>query len=159
MKVQKHETSHRKSMLAAAVIAASFASAVSAAPVTRWTFSTDATFSNAVFTTDGTDPDRSTSASAYELSWGRDGADFENPVADFTENRSALTVGIVGDALGNGRTLTGGGPARGEVNTNTDGTPDLGAGEVGFGINLSHWNNPISSAFDTLTSGILTDTP
>ena len=119
--------------------------------VTDWSYSLDSTFTTAIFTT-GTG---NKIISGDELSWGATGGDFQSPVTDFTKNRSALTIGN-----GTGTpTLTGGGPATGSVKTVLDGAPpELAAGEIGIGTNMTHWNNPISSSFATLESGILRDT-
>jgi len=144
-------TTIKKCMFAQTILASSLlAAGASAAPiVTQWSFATNATFSDAVFETGS---GGSTASSDYELSWGNALGDFQAPTGTATSNRSALTIGDIGD-----QTLTGGGPATGNVFTNTDGTPDILIGEVGLGINLSHWNNTISG-FNTLLRAVLTDT-
>ena len=115
--------------------------------VTQWGFSTDSKFSDATFNT-GTG---TTSTSDYELSWGNGSGDYTSPTANASNNRSALTVG---SSLTN---KTGGGPATGVINTTIGGTPDILAGQIGFGTTFTHWNNPISGNFATLTSAKVTD--
>lgn len=141
----------KKLMFARTLIASSLlAAGASAAPiVTEWSFATNAKFSSPVFQTSR---GGLTSASDYELSWGNATGDFQAPTGNSANNRSALTIGDIGD-----KTLTGGGPATGNVFTNTDGTPNILIGEVGLGINLSHWNNTISG-FNTLLRAALIDT-
>jgi hypothetical protein len=139
------------SSTAIALILGTAGSSAMAALVTKWEFSTNATFTDAVFTGTST----SNTFESDELSWGSASGDFQNPVANSDLNRSALTIGTPGTD----GSLTGGGPATGVVNTITDGSniPDPGLGQVGLGVNLTHWNNPISSGF-RLDRGQLTDT-
>lgn len=137
----------------AAAIALLAASAPSmAAIVTDWDYSTDASFLSATFETGGTTGLPTTLP--YELSWGNATGNFQAPVADFTLNRSALTIGKDDSA-----NRTGGGPVTGSVKTKIGGgLPNPLAGEVGLGITFSHWNNPISSDVDALTGGTVRDT-
>ncbi len=116
--------------------------------VTEWSYSNDATFTSATFESGG---GGLTTHTDYELSWGAAGGDFQNP-GNFTQNRSAMTIGngVTG-------TTTGGGPATGSVETLIGGGTPSG-GQIGIGINVTHWNNPISGAFDTLTGGFIHDT-
>ncbi|MEA1050933.1 THxN family PEP-CTERM protein [Lamprobacter modestohalophilus] len=141
------------------------ATSVSAGPiVTEWSYSTNATFSDASFTgSDGV-----ITATDSELSWGSGtyctglvffgtciggtaDPDFQNPTNDASNNRSALTIGSGPDG-----TLTGGGPATGSVNTVLDN--DFGPGDFALGTNITHWNNPITSNYDTLLGARITDT-
>jgi len=124
--------------------------AAQAAIVTQWDFSTSASFTGATYETDGTSGSTQTTPSI--LSWGATGGDFTVDTGDFTQNRSALTIG-------NGETGAdryNGAAATGSVNTVIGGTPTLA--DVGLGVTFTHFNNPISSAFDTLRSGTVLDT-
>lgn len=145
MKARTQHLKAIKPLTVAALIAAGFAaSSANAAPlVTNWTYSTNATFIAATYETGGTG---TTTTSAYELSWGATGANFQNANSD----RSALTVGS-GDS-GNAR--VGGGPVTGSIATT------IGAGPLvtANGISLTHWNNPISASYNTLLTGSLLDT-
>lgn len=139
--------------IALSLVLIGMSAAVQAGPVvTQWDFSTSASFTSATFETDGTDPNRSTTNTPSILSWGRAGADFTVDTGDFEENRSALTIGNgeTGAARYNGAAATG------FVNTVVGGIPTLA--DVGLGITFTHFNNPISSAFDTLLSGSVLDT-
>jgi hypothetical protein len=134
--------------IAFALMALGTAMAASADPVTQWSYSTNATFTGATFNSGS----GSTSYNASEISWGASGGNFQVDTGDANTNRSALTIGA------NGQVLTGGGPATGNVNTTIGGSPNPSLGQVGQGISITHWNNPISSAFSTLISGQITDT-
>jgi hypothetical protein len=87
------------------------------------------------------------------LSWGRTDANFQIDTGNSTTNRSALTVGnaVTG-------TLIGGGPAMGSINTTIGGIPNVGLNQIKNGNSLTHWNNPITSAFGTLTGALITNT-
>ena len=70
-------------------------------------------------------------------------------------NRSALTVGNVVTGA-----LTGGGPATStqlgrQVAVSNDAI--FIGNEIGYGTSFTHWNNPITSTFKTLTGGLITD--
>jgi hypothetical protein len=103
--------------------------------------------------------------SPFEVSWGAPGGTFTTDDGA-ANNRSALTFGSV-PAFLNAATpaeeitaLTQGGPVgadQGTVATNFDGTPDP-ITEVGKGISLTHWNQPISGFFNTLLSATIEDT-
>lgn len=134
--------------LAVAVMAIGASTTVFSAPVTTWSFSTDATFTGATYETGGSG---STATSNYELSWGATGGNFQQDTGNANTNRSALTIGA-------GQSRTGGGPATGTVNTTIGGSPDVSLGQIGTGISITHWNNPISANFNTLLSGFITDT-
>lgn len=133
--------------IAFALMALGSAMTASAGPVMQWSYSTNATFTGAAFDS-GTG---STTYNSSEISWGATGGDFQVNNAPAT-NRSALTIGA------NGQTLTGGGPATGNVSTTIGGSPNPSLGQVGQGISITHWNNPIDAAFSTLISGQITDT-
>lgn len=149
----------RKSLLA--VSAATLAMLVGTAqavvtPVTTWGYSTNATFSNAVFEGPGFNI-----ANPYELSWGCDPSavgcqGYSSPTpSSGSNNRSAITIGNVVTG-----TRDGGGPATGQVSTTFDGNPFnqplLVPSEVGKGISFTHWNNVIAS--NSLLTGTITDT-
>jgi hypothetical protein len=135
--------------LTVAVIAA-LPSVATARPITEWTYSTDTNFTAATFNTGG---GGTTTSSPDELSWGATGGDFQIDTGDANTNRSALTIG-------NGVTQnrTGGGPVVGSVNTTIGGVPSGILGQVGIGTSFTHWNNPISAGFNTLSGGTITDT-
>jgi hypothetical protein len=142
---------------------------VTAGPlVTQWSYSTDAVFVTGA-TTFGTG-NGVTVNTDDELSWGSGTycsgtvlfgiclgttvtPDFKSPVANAANNRSALTIGSGPDD-----TLTDGGPAEGIVNTITDAADLSVLGNYGLGINITHWNNPISAGYATLTGGRIRDT-
>ncbi|MGB1199112.1 MAG: THxN family PEP-CTERM protein [Thalassotalea sp.] len=115
--------------------------------VTEWDFSTWAEFTGSTFSTGN----GATTQLANELSWGWDDltADFTNATGDASTNRSAITLGTgtIDD------TRLGGGAVSGSIDTYINGS----GGTDGMGISATHWNNPLNSAFSTLTSGILTD--
>ena len=149
MKYQQTQLA-KNSMLTLSVIALSLASGFAqAAMVETWTYSTNATFSNPTWEASGGGTQITTDS---ELSWGGTG-NFQTPTTSGV-NRSALTVGN----FING-SLIGGGPAQstaGALTTNIDGT--LTGSEIGKGISFTHWNNPLSSTFKTLTGATITDT-
>lgn len=134
--------------LTAAVIAA-LPSVATARPIETWSYSTDSNFTAATFNTgSGTItfiPD--------ELSWGATGGNFQIDTGNANTNRSALTIGN-----GVTKTRTGGGPVAGSVNTTIGGLPSVILGQVGIGTSFTHWNNPISASFNTLSGGRITDT-
>ncbi len=122
--------------------------------VTQWSYSTDATFTAATFSGGGGTTNSGTPLPTmdYELSWGATGGDFQNPTNNASLNRSALTIGS-----GTAGTTTGGGPATGSVDTLIGGGPVM-ANNIGIGVNMTHWNNPISASFATLLTGTIFDT-
>lgn len=129
-----------------------FSTTASAALVTTWGYSTNATFvaAGVTFETGGVG---TTTTSDYELSWGNAAGDFQSPSANLANNRSALTIGSGTD----GDERIGGGPVTGIVETDLDGgLPSLA--QIGLGVSLTHWNNPISSTFNTLLTGRILDT-
>lgn len=140
--------------VSALAMAAGFAHAD---PVTVWNYSTDSTFSAPTWTgpagNGGLGNPGLQTVSNYELSWGRSGANFQVDTNDANTNRSALTVGnaVTG-------TLIGGGPATGSVNTTIGATPSALLGQIGTGISITHWNNPIAASYGTLTGATITDT-
>lgn len=142
--------------LAAAALLVLAGGAAQANPITQWTYSTDSTFSSPTWSgsagSSGTCSGQQTSA-AYELSWGCQGGNFQVDTGNSNTNRSALTIG---NAVTGAK--TGGGPATGSINTTIGGTPNPMLGQIKEGISITHWNNPISGGFGTLTSAIITDT-
>lgn len=134
----------------AAALAALGGSAVAGPIVTDWSYSTNATFSNATFDAgSGTQ-----TQAAAELSWGAAGGNFQVNTGNADTNRSALTIG-------KGTTGTdriGGGPVAGSISTTIGGVPDPNLGQVKNGVTFTHWNNPISGNFATLTGGRVNDT-
>lgn len=163
MKLQIKEM-QRHCILVASALA--LTTGLAQASVVSWGYSTDSTFSSPTWTgSDAQSGDGTTtmSANGYELSWGCGGAGtancrtFQNPnINDATQNRSALTVGSVPTGA-----LTGGGPAVDGgvlVQTHTGPGSSLLPAEIGKGISLTHWNNPLSGNFETLTGAIVTDT-
>jgi hypothetical protein len=128
-----------------------------AAPITQWSYATNATF---------TDPRwfsgdiGSRSASDYELKWGGS-TSYENAVQSgtpgqfFLQNQSALTIG---DFSLNPETFLGGGPATGFVNTIDVGDSLLSPGVVGRGVSFTHWNNPIAPNWSSLDGATIVDT-
>ena len=157
MKTALRQATINSALTASALVLATLSNVAVADPVTQWGYSTDSTFSNTSW--DGPpgnggfgNPGQQTT-SAYELSWGRQGANFQTDTGNANTNRSALTIGnaVTG-------TTTGGGPATGTVNTTIGGTPNPLLGQIGTGISITHWNNPISSSYGTLTGARITDT-
>ena len=132
--------------------AALMSAAVSAGPiVTSWGFSTDANFTGAIFEAGGVG---STVSNADELSWGATGGFFQQGGVIADGNRSALTIGV------SGSNTQGGGPATGSIDTIVGPIPPfpLPLANFGLGISFTHWNNPINSNFNTLLSGVISDT-
>lgn len=124
-----------------AIIAALGVSAPTyAAPIAFWNYDISFAFTDAAFSSgSGT-----TTALPAELSWGRTGGSF----VALGGNRSALTIGT--DA---GANRLGGGIVSGTVITN-----DLTLAGIGLSNTITHWNNPISTDFATLTGGQITST-
>lgn len=154
MKYLEKKVICRGSMSASMMVLAMMAGFAQAEPVTTWNYSTDSIFSNSTWTGPAGSSGGFTGAqstAAYELSWGNATGNFQVDTGNANSNRSALTIG-------NGVTgsLTGGGPATGSVNTTIGGMP--GAGQIGTGISITHWNNPISSLYGTLDGAKITDT-
>lgn len=116
-------------------------------PITTWGYTTDTNFVSATFSGGGGGTQTQT---ADELSWGATGGNFQTNTGNANTNRSALTIGS--GPTGNSR--VGGGPVSGSINT----TIGPGPINVGIGTSFTHWNNPISSAFSTLTGGLINDT-
>jgi len=149
MKSQRKQMTYKGLLAASALGLAVMSGSAQAGPiVTQWIASNNATFSNAVYTTgSGT-----TISTASELSWGSPLGNFQTPGADFLKNRSALTIGNTATGA-----LTGGGPAVSPITTDLNGVLDNPA-EIGKGISLTHWNNPINPLNKLLTSATITDT-
>jgi hypothetical protein len=147
--------SNKGHLLAASAITLALTSGFAqAAPVATWDFTTDTTFTASTFETGGSG---TTTQSAYELSWGATGGNFQVNSTDANANRSALTIG-----QDTGANRTGGGPVSGTgingINTTIGGSPDFFLGQIRNGTSFTHWNNPISASFNTLTSGTILDT-
>ena len=152
-----------KAVLVASALAMASGASLAGPIVTTWDYENDAIFSAATFTEkppyDQFPPEinrllrGSATHTDYELSWGRDIGDggYFDPLS-IEGLRSAVTIGS-----GTADTVTGGGPATGSVNTIFGDGPPTTATEIGIGINISHWNNPIYSSYDELLSGTLLD--
>ncbi len=150
----------QRTVLAACIgaFAALSTSAMALPLVTQWSYTTQATFTDASFVagSDGSggvtywDPD--------EISWGdgpsNGGTPNSNAFTDPDSGRSALTIGTndTGDAR------FGGGAVVGPINTTIGGTPSLALGQIAPGISITHWNNIISSAQSRVGTGEITDT-
>lgn len=149
---RKANQTMRQSLLAVTaltlIMAPGFAQA---AMVTSWSYVNDATFSNPAWSADDGIAGTTSTASPYQLSWGNSAGNIELPSSNASDNRSALTVGNA--ATG---TLTGGGPALGNISTNTD--LMLSSSEIGKGISFTHWNNRLNGNFQTLLGATITDT-
>lgn len=147
-----------KAVLVASALAMASGASLAGPIVTAWDYENNGIFSAATFTekTPFTSPEinlylrGSTIHTDDELSWGRDVGDGGS--FDLPNRRSAVTIGS-----GTAETVTGGGPATGKVNTIFGDSPPTDISEIGIGINLSHWNNPIFSTYDELLSGTLFD--
>lgn len=153
----KHQTQGlpRKAALSASVLALALVSTLAqASPVTQWSFVTDSNFIAPTTFEIGGAGTTIQAASGDELSWGATGGNFQIDTGDANTNRSALTVGT--GPTGNDR--LGGGPAAGAINTTIGGTPNILLGQIGLGTSFTHWNNPISAAFNTLLGGTIEDT-
>lgn len=149
MKQLFKQTIIHSAVTASALMLTIVSGSAQAAPVSEWNYSTDSTFSNATWSAgSGLQTD-----SPYELSWGYSGGNFQVNSGNSDLNRSALTIGNA--VTGN---LTGGTPATGNVFTTIGGTPDPLAGQIGTGISITHWNNPLTSTYSTLTGATITDT-
>lgn len=123
-----------------------------AAPVTTWGYAVDTNFTAAAFTTGGIGSTSLDPAGNF-IRWGVSGGDFHNDVGS-NNNQSALTIGTGAS----GAAREGGGAVTGTVNTAIGVFPTAAAGQIQPGSSITHWNNPISSAFDTLVSGIIVNT-
>lgn len=147
----------RVALTLSALSLALLAGGAQAAPVTQWTYSTEAIFTGASFEATGSGMTKQT---ASELSWGATNGNFQQPSPNSDNNRSALTIG--NPTTGEQGSLTGGGAVTGSVktifNTTPQVTPSYGAGEIGVGNSLTHWNNPLTSTFKTLLGGTVLDT-
>lgn len=147
--------SRKGSLLAVSAITLALTSGFAqAAQVDTWSFSTDTNFTAALFAT-GDGPDYgTTSVAADVIKWGASGGNFLTQQSNASLNQSALTIGS--GTVGNDR--LDGGPVTGYINTTFGGLPVASAGQVGLGTSFTHWNNPISASFDTLSSGTIFDT-
>jgi len=150
MKMKKlHNHSMRLTISALSLLMASgFAQA---AMVTQWGYTTNAVFSAPSWSGNDGIAGTTSTVSASELAWGWSAGNIQSPSTDSSLNRSALTVGNVVTG-----SLTGGGPAIGSVQTNTDLT--LSGSEIGKGISFTHWNNVLNGNYETLRGATITDT-
>lgn len=153
MKQLFKQTIIHSAVTASALMLSIVSGSVQAAPVSEWSYSTDSTFSNATWS-GGAGPSGLETTSPYELSWGYSGGNFQVNSGNSDFNRSALTIG---NPTALRSPLTGGGPATGNVFTTIGGTPDPNAGQIGTGISITHWNNPLTSSYGTLTGATITD--
>lgn len=139
--------SKSKALMAGSALALAMASGLAQAdPVLTWSYSTDSTFSDALFNNGGTLG--TTTESPYALTWGETGGDYR------AGTQSALTVGTgtVDPFRDNG------GPATGSINTTIGGLPDINLGQIENGTSITHWNNPLETTMKTLSSARITDT-
>ncbi len=140
-----------KGLMAASVLTLAMGSSLTMAlPVTSWSYSTDTNFVNPTTWTIGSSGTTYVNPNGNELSWGATGGNFQIDTGNANSNRSALTLGGVLPTLGgapNGQ--ISGGPVSGMVST---------GGGYSLGTSFTHWNNPISANFATLTSGLIIDT-
>jgi len=127
-----------------------FAPVAQAAIVTSWGYSTSATFTSAAFETNG-DPGAA-ALTPSTLTWGNSSGDFTTPSTNFLNNKSALTIGN-GES---GADRYNGLAATGTVGTVIGGLPTLA--DAGLGVTFTHFNNPISSGYNSLLSGSIFDT-
>jgi len=123
-----------------------------AAPVATWGYDVDTNFTAAAFQTGGIGT-TSLDPGGNFIFWGASGGDFHTDVGA-NNNQSALTIGT--GASGSAR--EGGGAVSGTVNTAIGVFPTYAAGQIKPGSSITHWNNPISSAFNTLLSGVIVNT-
>lgn len=136
--------------LVAGAVAAITIPAAAGPTVTAWTYSTDAKFiAPTQFETGGTG---TTTAAAYELSWGATGGDYHTNTNNSDNNRSALTIGKNTTNL-----RDGGGPVTGSINTTIGGTPNASLDQIKNGVTFTHWNNTISGNFNELLGGTVED--
>jgi hypothetical protein len=158
---------HNKPTLIAACLGAGIAlasGAATAVQATKWQYATDANFVPA-----GTQFGAGGGAqinTADVLAWGAAGGDYHNNfgVAGAANNQSALTIGSgTTGALRDNGTPVGGTYISGVLTPNGSKTIDTtfggnpsGAG-IGLGMTFTHWNNPISGSFATLTHGRVQD--
>ena len=121
------------------------------AAVIEWGYSTNSTFSSALFNSgSGT-----TNVTGSEISWGSRFGDFTaGDTGNSALNRSALTIGT-GTS---GSTRYGGGPVAASSGLLTNFGGPLLTSQIGMGVTMTHWNNPLDGDFRTLTSATLTDT-
>ena len=84
-----------------------------------------------------------------------DGGDFTVDTSNAATNRSGLTIGNAATGA-----EQGGGPVEGSINTTIGGLPNPAPafGQVKPGTSITHWNNPITSTYGTLTAAKITDT-
>lgn len=152
MKTALRQATIHSALTASALMLAALSNVAMADPVTQWTYSTNSSFSNATWSGPA-GMNGQQKALPYELSWGYSAGNFQIDTGNANTNRSGLTIGNAVTGA-----TTGGGPATGTVNTTIGGTPNPLLGQIGTGISITHWNNPISSTYGTLTGALITDT-
>lgn len=146
-----------KAVVVASVVAFGLASVSAQAATMSWGYATDLSFTGTpTWETDGTAG--STSSSPYALTWGANGGNYHVNTGDANTNRSALTIGSFANTP---ETLNTGSPATSAqqghpVAVSLDGT--FTGNEIARGTSFTHWNNPISSNFNTLLAATFTDT-
>lgn len=150
MKSQRLPSNKGRLLAVSAITLALTSGFAQAAPVATWSYSTDTIFTNATFNS-GTG---TTSWIDDQITWGATGGNFQNTNSDSNTNQSALTIG----SGATGADRTGGGPVTGSINTTIGGAPNAGLGQIGLGTSFTHWNNPISANFATLSGGTIFDT-
>ncbi|MDP3539949.1 MAG: THxN family PEP-CTERM protein [Azonexus sp.] len=134
--------------IAAALVGAAFGSQAS---VLEWGYSNNSTFSIAAYNAGS----GATNSTPSELSWGSSTGNFTaGDTGNASNNRSALTIGT--GEFGNAR--FGGGPASASSGVFTNFGGPLLANQIGLGVTMTHWNNPLDGNFRTLTSATLSDT-
>lgn len=129
-----------------AAVALAAAGPASADIVTEWSYSNDAKFTAATWSSGNV----GTTKEDYVLSWGGT-ASYTNTEASSSTARSALTIGT--ETTGDDR--FGGGPATGTISTTVGGSPNPAAGQIANGVTITHWNNTLASTRSTLTGGTI----
>ena len=156
MKTQLLQSRKGRLLAASAITLALTSGFAQAAPVATWDYTTNTTFTAATWEATGSG---TTTVDTSELSWGATGGNFQVDTGNANTNRSALTIGT--GTTGN--TRIGGGPVANTpgvngINTTIGSSPDVTLGQIKAGTSFTHWNNPISSNFQTLRGGTIVDT-
>ncbi|MCU0804161.1 MAG: THxN family PEP-CTERM protein [Burkholderiales bacterium] len=132
----------RIAQFAIAAAAAVAATTASAALVTLWDYSVTTQFNGTnVFGANGTGGTQI--ETARQVSWGATGGNVFVNTGNVDTNRSGITISDVGPGT-NDTTVN---PQTGQVTTGAVSIPG-----IGLGAWITHHNNPISGAFETLTS-------
>lgn len=144
-----------RTIVAASTMAFGLAAGSAQAATMQWGYSTDLQFTGSPTFSGGSG---TTTQSAYELSWGSTGGNYQTDTGNSNTNRSALTVGSFANSP---ETLNNGSPATSaQLGRPVDVSMDaiFTGNEIGRGTSFTHWNNPLSSNFSTLTGSTFTDT-